>query len=535
MNDTSSDPVENQVFQTTQIVFENRKRKTRQFVGIFSLLFLIVGVITGVMLGSKNQEIRQRAYEPYESCVSGFPDCIGQNPGTSCASAGTCVLSQLTGNCSCQPPTGPVCDVCLPPDQSCPGGMVPSTDQQCVWATSPIGDYYGKCCVSPSTPTCLGTSTAPACQGNDVNSQCNNFPGTCTQTGTDSSGNINCSCVAYSTSPDTPTPPNNASITTTPPNNPTSPPSTPIPTAPVGMSQGTIRVCKAITVNNQMISDWSTLPETRFRVQFDKKPDLRDVPGENNVPSTYGTKPVDIITFKTATPTNLKMRPNIDNVYADCQDLVINYNDGDRQDITYKIETIEQKDANGQWTTATGWSSPIYNDSVLIKDIDGQLNTTDTVDPSQLDSYDESLFDGSDNQTVINRIRFSDGYIRINNSHNTVTLLIVNNYTSEQIPTPTSITGPVCTNVSLNNLSQTNPETTPGIGDHVTLTCSQVIGANHYEFMMQQPDGSSVTIPASNTLNISQDFTITMAGSYIARCRVCSQKNSESCSAWEDP
>lgn len=91
---------------------------------------------------------------------------------------------------------------------------------------------------------------------------------------------------------------------------------------------------------------------------------------------------------------------------------------------------------------------------------------------------------------------------------------------------------PVCSNVTINNSATSVANTPPAIGNVITLTCSQVTGATHYEFRMKLPDGTLTSIePSVSTITVSKQFPITVGGAYVAQCTPC---DATSCAEWEN-
>lgn len=94
----------------------------------------------------------------------------------------------------------------------------------------------------------------------------------------------------------------------------------------------------------------------------------------------------------------------------------------------------------------------------------------------------------------------------------------------QSTPTPPPV-GPVCLNITTNG--------TPTLNSNVTFTCGQVNGANHYEFKVFQPDGTTAAVNASATgSNTSTAFTISQSGHYSAECRICTGTDASTCQAY---
>lgn len=105
---------------------------------------------------------------------------------------------------------------------------------------------------------------------------------------------------------------------------------------------------------------------------------------------------------------------------------------------------------------------------------------------------------------------------------------------TQVVATNTPVIGPVCAMVTINNPGATVANTPPKVNDIVTLTCAQVAGASRYMFRMKLPDGTFFPVLTSTTTpNISQQYKFDFGGAFVAQCRPCAGAADTTCSPWE--
>ncbi len=244
-----------------------------------------------------------------------------------------------------------------------------------------------------------------------------------------------------------------------------------------------LKVCKAITQCDKILTNWSDLPDTDMSLV------LTANDANNNFALQY--------TFRETDQPNTSLPGGIT---AHCKNLEtsITHTLGTQTTINYQQETI---------TPNTDWSAPKYND---------QINTDQSI---------PEMYTWNQNQAA-------DGQIIITDENTDLALAILNELacpppspSPSPSPSPTPTPVPiVCSGIAPNI---TNPQ----IGDSINFTCTATGPVTRYEFRYQIDGGQFQSIDASSD-QPTQSFSIPISqpGDYQAQCRAC---NDSTCSDWD--
>ncbi|MEO8581799.1 MAG: hypothetical protein ABI425_04490 [Patescibacteria group bacterium] len=102
-------------------------------------------------------------------------------------------------------------------------------------------------------------------------------------------------------------------------------------------------------------------------------------------------------------------------------------------------------------------------------------------------------------------------------------------------PATTVPVGATCNSIQILNASTGLPNTAPHRGDTVQFECGAINGAVRYEFQMIVPGQTTYSplLAVSNGARVSQSYTISSTGDFIAQCRMCTGAAASTCQAWE--
>ncbi|MEO8581520.1 MAG: hypothetical protein ABI425_02955 [Patescibacteria group bacterium] len=471
-----------------------------QIIGGLTLVLLVVGAVAGIYLGQTNQENRQQAFNPYDTCVSGDGNCLGHGDGFACSSNGRCSLSQLNGSCSCDQ-TNPIPTSTI--SLGCSSGQEFLNESTCnaICGGGCIQAGIGYCCVgSGSNPTNTPSSPGITNTPKPTNTSVPTTPGAPTNT---------------------PVP---VSTTQPPASTPGNPVNTPVPvpataTPPTSCGNSIVNTGEQCDDGNSNNNDYCLNNCTLS--SYCKFYDLEGLPIGEMQPlgSPYSADGIQFSSngqYWVGNYASVLIDPAggaaspvhgicVNNCAQGAFDIFFNPPVDFFGIVVFSGPSLDPVTSTTGLTYYYGTSSSQY------------VSNTET-------AYTRHTI----SQTGINRVNLTSS-----NSYEGWDDIVICRFPTPT-STPTTAIGPTCNGIKVSYGNSNEPTRPVRIGDNLTFTCGTLSSAARYEFRLFLNGVFLQNInPISTSASISQPFPIAQSGNYSAQCRMCTDSTATSCQSWE--